>query len=623
MEVVHRPPGSSIDREVRPPPLVPGGAQPPPADAASREVDGLPWGFRCTVTPVFAPDALRRAFPARWAAHRARHAAFEPRHDVALARYLNAHASRKGLSAAVLLSSRWDALAPAEDDLVRLPALRELVLLPPLTDGGAGSGGGGSDGAEAAPSAAAVRCGMLLALNARLKDALPYLDLSQADRSWSATALLSNCRSLLLHVVKAPVWDAALQATTCDTSPFELCLSRSRAAKHALLGETDWDGRWSVYGQAYRAMRAMPPRMFRASSASNKLYTTLFMGERAQDAGGPYRETFAMYAQELQSAALPLLLRTPNAKHAAGLSGRDHWLLNPGATSPVQLEMLVFLGKLMGHAMRTREYLALNLSPLVWKALVGQEATREDLECVDMQLAKSMDAVRGKAADGTPSLTEDVFADAVLETFTAIALDGREVELRPGGRDEPVTWANRLDYATLVEQQRLNESKQQAEAVRAGLAMVVPLAVLSLFTWEEAEEMVCGRPGVDVALLESVTEYSGCRREDAHVRLFWTALRAFGDEERAMFLRFCWGRTRLPLTADQFAQRFKLQSFGRSPADDYLPVAHTCFFSLELPAYSSLEVMTKKLLYAIYNCQAIDGDETDTAMRAAAMGYED
>jgi HECT-domain (ubiquitin-transferase) len=32
-------------------------------------------------------------------------------------------------------------------------------------------------------------------------------------------------------------------------------------------------------------------------------------------------------------------------------------------------------------------------------------------------------------------------------------------------------------------------------------------------------------------------------------------------------------------------------------------VAHTCFFSLELPAYSSLEVMTKKLLYAIYNCQ--------------------
>ncbi|CAN0415032.1 unnamed protein product, partial [Laminaria digitata] len=49
-------------------------------------------------------------------------------------------------------------------------------------------------------------------------------------------------------------------------------------------------------------------------------------------------------------------------------------------------------------------------------------------------------------------------------------------------------------------------------------------------------------------------------------------------------------RTRLPLTAEGFSQRFKLQNFERSPADDYLPVAHTCFFSLELPAYSSLEV---------------------------------
>jgi HECT-domain (ubiquitin-transferase) len=115
---------------------------------------------------------------------------------------------------------------------------------------------------------------------------------------------------------------------------------------------------------------------------------------------------------------------------------------------------------------------------------------------------------------------------------------------------------------------------RQAEAVRAGLATAVPLAVLSLFTWDEAEEMVCGRPGVDVNLLESVTEYSGCRREDAHVRLFWTALRAFGDEERAAFLRFCWGRTRLPLTADQFTQRFKLQSFGASARAGARAAAH-------------------------------------------------
>jgi E3 ubiquitin-protein ligase HERC2 len=58
-------------------------------------------------------------------------------------------------------------------------------------------------------------------------------------------------------------------------------------------------------------------------------------------------------------------------------------------------------------------------------------------------------------------------------------------------------------------------------AIRAGLASIVPTKLLALFTWEELEMMVCGKKNVDVELLKSVTEYSGCRAEDAHVRIFW------------------------------------------------------------------------------------------------------
>lgn len=39
-----------------------------------------------------------------------------------------------------------------------------------------------------------------------------------------------------------------------------------------------------------------------------------------------------------------------------------------------------------------------------------------------------------------------------------------------------------------------------------------------------------------------------------------------------------------------------------------MPQAHTCFFSIELPAYSSVDAMRGKLLYAIHNCRAIDTD---------------
>jgi hypothetical protein len=42
--------------------------------------------------------------------------------------------------------------------------------------------------------------------------------------------------------------------------------------------------------------------------------------------------------------------------------------------------------------------------------------------------------------------------------------------------------------------------------------------------------------------------------------------------------------------------------------DQYLPKAHTCFFSINLPRYSGKQIMREKLLYAISNCTEMDAD---------------
>ena len=44
---------------------------------------------------------------------------------------------------------------------------------------------------------------------------------------------------------------------------------------------------------------------------------------------------------------------------------------------------------------------------------------------------------------------------------------------------------------------------------------------------------------------------------------------------------------------------------GREP-DTRLPVAHTCFFQIDLPRYSSKAVLKEKLLYALHNCKDMD-----------------
>ena len=92
---------------------------------------------------------------------------------------------------------------------------------------------------------------------------------------------------------------------------------------------------------------------------------------------------------------------------------------------------------------------------------------------------------------------------------------------------------------------------------------------------------------------------------------FWRVLESFDHDERAAFLRFTWARSRLP-DASQFNQKFKLQSSVGEGAkefpDKWLPKAHTCFFSINLPRYSSGAIMAKQLRYAIHSCTEMDAD---------------
>lgn len=83
--------------------------------------------------------------------------------------------------------------------------------------------------------------------------------------------------------------------------------------------------------------------------------------------------------------------------------------------------------------------------------------------------------------------------------------------------------------------------------MRRGLATVVPLALLSLMSWRQMEHRVCGEADVDVEFLKSMTTYEECSENSPHVQLFWRMMRErLGPRDRQLFLRFVWGRSRLP-----------------------------------------------------------------------------
>jgi hypothetical protein len=57
--------------------------------------------------------------------------------------------------------------------------------------------------------------------------------------------------------------------------------------------------------------------------------------------------------------------------------------------------------------------------------------------------------------------------------------------------------------------------------------------------------------------------------------------------------------------------------------DQYLPKAHTCFFSINLPKYSTKQLMRDKLMYAIFNCTEMDADFRTTESDVPGWGAVD
>lgn len=114
--------------------------------------------------------------------------------------------------------------------------------------------------------------------------------------------------------------------------------------------------------------------------------------------------------------------------------------------------------------------------------------------------------------------------------------------------------------------------------MRRGLATMVPVRALSLFTWQEVETLVAGKPDVDIALLKRHTRYEQYTASHPVIRRFWRVFASLTQEDRSRYVRFVWGRSRLPSDGGTWTSSHTIQK--QSGGDRTLPMAHTCFFTI-------------------------------------------
>lgn len=458
-----------------------------------------------------------------------------------------------------------------------------------------------------------ARIMVLQLVNALADTVIPMANMASKQGESLCTDLLRANRHLLFWHLKSGVWTKALTRSVRSGSGHigELKLDRFLAAHLADLRKTDFKLQYTLFAQAFNATKNMSPSVWRLS-AGEKAWKVSYVGLNSTDAGGPYRESLEEMCRELMSPVLPLFCpcvnRQDSIAHIATATAMNKHCFVPrrAANSPLLLQAFEWVGRIMGLAVRTKTLLALHLAPLIYKKLVGEPVSVDDVRAIDEPSATIVNNIT-EMAERSPEDFDESF-DAT--TFTARGSDGVVYELVRGGKSMVLTLANHREFTEALMQFRLREFDLQCAAIRRGLATVVPVRLLSLFSWHELETQVCGR-GVDLQVLQilkqSCTSYEGCSAFDAPVQLLWQMLETeFDDEERGLFFSFVWGRSRLPVCAADYGDaRFKV-ALQRSV--DALPKAGTCYFTLLWPTYSSLAVAARRTRLAIRNCGVIDTD---------------
>jgi hypothetical protein len=134
--------------------------------------------------------------------------------------------------------------------------------------------------------------------------------------------------------------------------------------------------------------------------------------------------------------------------------------------------MFEFMGKLMGIAVCQKNYMDINLSPIVWKKIVGEHVTMVDYSLVNKMDYDRWLCYKSMSPEDFETIRKndlDPYFDGSDATFTALSLGGQLVELHVGGSTESVTKFNLKQYCDELEEFRIHELDQVTAAVRRGL----------------------------------------------------------------------------------------------------------------------------------------------------------
>ncbi|GIX92131.1 e3 ubiquitin-protein ligase HUWE1 [Caerostris darwini] len=342
-----------------------------------------------------------------------------------------------------------------------------------------------------------------------------------------------------------------------------------------------------VFEDSFRELHRRSPEEWK-----NRFYI-VFEGEEGQDAGGLLREWYTIISREIFNPMYALFTTSPGDRVTYMINSSSHCNSN-------HLSYFKFVGRVIAKAVYDNKLLESYFTRSFYKHILGKNVKYTDMESEDYSFYQGLVFL---LEHGVNELGYELTFSVEVQEFGVTEVR----DLRPNGRNLPVTEENKNEYVKLVCQEKMTGAiRKQLKAFLEGFYEIIPKRLISIFNEQELELLISGLPNIDIDDLKANTEYHKYQTNSLQIQWFWRALRSFDQADRANFLQFVTGTSKVPLQG--FAalegmngtQKFQIHRDDRST--DRLPSAHTCFNQLDLPAYETYDKLRSMLLKAIHEC---------------------
>ncbi len=255
---------------------------------------------------------------------------------------------------------------------------------------------------------------------------------------------------------------------------------------------------------------------------------------------------------------------------------------------------------MLGVATRSSIIRDIHFPQFIWDYIATGNLKLEDIFSIDTQYRDHILSLEN--AITTNSLSKEIFKERFHLNFVVRNSLGDEIVLTEQGRTKSVTLTNCREYISLSNDFRLAELREYLMALREGVWENLDFKPPIFVDGQLIKYCCCGDTQLTVdALMSHVT--FGKSVPPKSQALFKKIVAGFSAEQLTMLLRFTTAREKLPTQPTKkplFTVHFDADKIDRCP------YAKTCFQSIYIPRYSSLEIAKNLILAAITSSRTFD-----------------